>query len=144
MIYHDVSWFITIYHDISWFPTVLGEVNDECHCHTDFCPINHLIESTKVLNVGLRRTDSLRWYSGPERLHHDACRHKFTTRHSASRRAQQPSATTTEGPTTTTTTTETTTKPITTWILCRMHAPGLYIASRDFCKWYPYYWISSA
>ena len=41
--YHDLSWFITIYHDISWFPTVLGEVNDECHCHTDFCPINHLI-----------------------------------------------------------------------------------------------------
>ena len=42
--YHDLSWFITIYHDISWFPTVLGEVNDECHCHTDFCPINHLIQ----------------------------------------------------------------------------------------------------
>ena len=41
--YHDLSWFITIYHDISWFTAVLGEVNDECHCHTDFCPINHLI-----------------------------------------------------------------------------------------------------
>ena len=41
--YHDLSWFITIYHDISWFPAVLGEVNDKCHCHTDFCPINHLI-----------------------------------------------------------------------------------------------------
>ena len=41
--YHDLSWFITIYHDISWFPPVLGEVNDKCHCHTDFCPIKHLI-----------------------------------------------------------------------------------------------------
>ena len=49
--YHDLSWFITIYHDISWFPTVLGEVNDECHCHTDFCPINHLIKMAFSLHL---------------------------------------------------------------------------------------------
>ena len=41
--YHDLSWFITIYHDISWFTAVLGEVNDKCHCHANFCPIKHLI-----------------------------------------------------------------------------------------------------
>ena len=50
--YHDLSWFIMIYHDISWFPTVLGEVNDECHCHTDFCPINHLILACVAVSDG--------------------------------------------------------------------------------------------
>ena len=47
MIYHDISrdisWFIGKYHDISWFTAVLGEVNDKCHCHANFCPIKHLI-----------------------------------------------------------------------------------------------------
>ena len=62
--YHDLSWFITIYHDISWFPTVLGEVNDECHCHTDFRPINHLIhylQSTPLHVPQRRRRSSPCW-----------------------------------------------------------------------------------
>ena len=76
MIYHDISWyflifldkswFITIYHDISWFTAVLGEVNDKCHCHTNFCPIKHLIDKSphsSLCTAGARKLLTTKLFS---------------------------------------------------------------------------------
>ena len=69
--YHDLSWFITIYHDISWFTAVLGEVNDKCHCHANFCPIKHLILIGYILDKQIRPQGNDLWCSALK--HSDSC-----------------------------------------------------------------------